>query len=184
MTETDRSDAVRGTPRVSVQRIRRVLGVLALASVVCCAGVVPASAMRIRPLHDRVMAAPALIAATDSQGIVVVLVFTAVVEVDPHGVPHGLMRIDMADGESMLYEPVEALVARDQNQEATELLILVTPRIVKEPADTSMVHVHRDLVDPALLHWIVADPDGNYLMFSTQGVMETLPPAGGPPIRR
>lgn len=183
MTETDRSDAARAAPRASAQRIRRVLGVLALA-VVCTAAVVPARAARIRPLHDRVMAAPALVAATDSQGIVVVLVFTAVVAVDPHGIPHGVIRIDTRDGESMVYEPVDALVARDQNQEAAELLIFVTPRIVKEPAEASMVHVHRDLAVPDVLHWTIVDPDGNQLMFSAPGTIATLPPDYGPAVRR
>jgi len=83
-------------------------------------------------------------------------------------------------GEPTVFGPVEALVGRGANQEASELLILITPHIVRRPMGTSMVHVERDVVDADLLHWILVDGAGARLTFSTPGIIETSPPQTGP----
>jgi ABC-type cobalamin transport system permease subunit len=188
MTETDRPEAVpvlagRGSFRALVQRIWRVVDVLTLVVVAISSGSLPAGAARIRPLHDRVLAEPQIVEARNTAGVAVRILFMASIEVDPHGVPHGVIRIDAGDGEPSVFGPVEALVGRGENQEARELLIFVTPRIVGPSMDTSMVHVEHDLVDADLLHWILSDRAGNQLIFSACGIIETLPPANGPPVR-
>jgi hypothetical protein len=188
MAETDRPEAVpllagRGSFRALAQRIWRVVDVLTLVVVLISSGSLPANAARIRPLHDRVLVKRQIVEGRNTAGIVVRILFTASIQVDPHGVPHGVIRIDAGDGEPTVFGPVEALVGRGENQEARELLILVTPRIVGPSMGTAMVHVERDLVDAGLLHWILSDRAGNQLIFSAPGIIETLPPANGTQVR-
>lgn len=137
-----------------------------------------AYAMKIRPLHDRVLVKRIEAEATDSDGQIFSILFMAVIEVDPKGNAHGIIHLVTGE-ESISFEPTAALVDRSDSGEATELVILVTP-IIQREAEPMMVIItplagREDRLFFSFHHFHNSISDGS-LSFEVPGKIETLPP--------